>query len=144
MLMKHYAYQAKMFIDGSSVLAITRLDPSDRRGCEAKLPCKRGMDDQHVPNVDKRGLTVSRVLPGVGGGAPSAPDGLSWATIRVAISVVRRGVVSLSHGSSLSLGGRPTTLIFVAANVAPRAGAVASAMIMAQYKQISIWDRLVS
>jgi hypothetical protein len=38
MLMKHYAYQAKMFIDGSSVLAITRLDPSDRRGSKAKLP----------------------------------------------------------------------------------------------------------
>jgi hypothetical protein len=38
MLMKHYAYQAKVFIDRPSVLAITWLDPSDRRGCETKLP----------------------------------------------------------------------------------------------------------
>jgi hypothetical protein len=36
--MKHYAYQAEMFIDRSSVPAIAWLDPSDRRGCETKLP----------------------------------------------------------------------------------------------------------
>jgi hypothetical protein len=97
MLMEQGAYQAEMAIDVSSVLAITWLNPGYRCRCEVKLARQRGMNDQHVPNVDKLGLMTSGALLSPGGTAAGAPSGVG-----VAVSAVRGSAVGLGHGSSLS------------------------------------------
>jgi hypothetical protein len=52
MFVKHVADQGEMIVDVSSLLAITWLNSTDRRGYEAKLPRQRGVENQHIPDID--------------------------------------------------------------------------------------------
>jgi hypothetical protein len=103
MLMEHVADQGEVVVDVSGLLAIAWLNSTDRRGCEAKLPCQRGMKDQHVPDIDIEGRATHGTPRGIGGATPGVSDGIFPAAVGMTVRAERRSAVDLSHRPSLSL-----------------------------------------